>query len=211
MECALLQILRSSPAGRRGRRSRGSEQRKRRGGCRSSRRRSRSGRRQSTAPEPSGSAGPANEPTPPLSFFLGKRSGDETHRRGERDRAPGEEEDRSDDHGQPVGEEDDDQIPRHRDEIKDDERPLIAQALAQVAAGIGAEGGQTMLFLSPKKSTTLSRRVIFDSLTPCHRNRTPGASAGHWSNPSRRGRKVPGRLSLRRTSPSPAGPWCRSP
>ena len=78
-------------------------------------------------------------------LFLRERPGDEAHRCGEREGRPGEEEGGADEDGEPVGEDDDNEIAEHGDEVEDDQRPFVAETVAQVAAGKGVEGGEEVV------------------------------------------------------------------
>jgi hypothetical protein len=75
----------------------------------------------------------------------GEHPRDETHRRGQRDGGPREEQRRADDHRLPGGHEDDDQEAGHRDQIEDEQRALRAQAIGEIAAGEGVERAEQIV------------------------------------------------------------------
>ena len=78
-------------------------------------------------------------------FFARENPGDEAHRCREREGAPGKEKCRADEHSDPVGDEDNDEIAEHGHEVENDQRTLVAESVAQVAAGKGVECGEEIV------------------------------------------------------------------
>ncbi len=83
--------------------------------------------------------------TPMVRFSRRHGFRDHAHDRGQRDRGPGDEEQRPDEHRPPGRHQDHEQVPEHGHEGEEDQRPLVPEPVGQPAPGERVERGQQVV------------------------------------------------------------------